>query len=270
MQPRPQPLAGTRIVVTRARAQASELVRLIEAHGGTAVEFPVIGVTWPEDLGPLDAALHMLESFDWIAFTSVNGVEMFYQRLAHHNKEMTLPAGLRVAAVGPKTAQALQERGVQVALLAKEFVGEGLADALAEQVTPGTRILLPRANLARKQLPERLQELGCAVVDVVAYQNVLTADHADELVAMLQAGAIDVITFTSGSTVTNFYQALAGHDVTALLQGVLVVAIGPVTAAEAERHGLHVDVMPAQYTIADMVEALLATVQKEVHRDELV
>jgi len=251
------PLQGKRVVVTRARAQASELSRLLSLLGGEPIEFPVISVAWPEDLGPLDDAIRAAATFDWILFTSVNGVEMFWERMAHHKMESSALAGVRVAAVGPKTAQAVAERGLTVSVTAKEFVGEGLIAALDGQVPPGSRVLLPRADIARKNVPEALREAGCLVTEVDAYRTVLAAEDAGRLVQDLQEGLLDVITFTSASTVHNFYQALRGHDVNALLQGVTVAAIGPVTAQAAAAHDLAVDVMPATYTIEGLVDAIV-------------
>lgn len=254
------PLAGKRIVVTRARSQASEQSKLIKQFGGEPYEFPVISIAWPEDLGPLDTALSRLAAFDWILFTSVNGVEMFFERLAQHNLEwQTLGQLPQVAAVGPKTAQALSNRGVQVAVVAEEFVGEGLLQTLGDRIQPGQRFLLPRADIARKQLPDTLREMGCEVTEVVAYRTLPLTENVGELVALLQAGAIHAVTFTSSSTVTNFVQALQGHDVQLLLDGVFLAAIGPITAKTAEELGLSIDVMPDTYTIPDLVDALVQT-----------
>jgi uroporphyrinogen-III synthase len=257
------PLAGKRIVVTRSRSQASELCRLLEELGGRPYEFPVINIDWPDDLGPLDAALARLDTFDWVLFTSPNGVEMFWERLLQTQTDPQMITHTQVAAVGPKTAAALEKRGVAVAAVAEEFVGEGLLKTLEDRIGPGDQILLPRANIARKQLPDTLRQIGCVVTEVDAYQTLAVTDNVDELVALFQAGQIDVVTFTSSSTVKYFLKALAGHDVNALLQGVLLAAIGPITAQTAADNGLQIDVMPATYTITDLVEALLKKFHQE-------
>ncbi|MGZ4123761.1 MAG: uroporphyrinogen-III synthase [Tumebacillaceae bacterium] len=255
------PLAGTRIVVTRSRSQASELCRLLEAYGGEPYEFPVINIEWPEDLRPLDATLARLAEFDWVLFTSPNGVEMFWERLLQTEIDPQSLAQTQVAAVGPKTAAALEKRGVTVAAVAEEFVGEGLLQTIGDRIKPGDQILLPRANIARKQLPDALRARGCDVTEVDAYRTLAVTEHADELVAQFREQKIDVVTFTSSSTVKNFVKALEGHDVKALLQGVLLAAIGPITAQTAEDNCLHIDVMPSTYTIPDLVDAVVRKIK---------
>lgn len=250
-------LAGKRVVVTRARSQASELCRLIEERGGTAYEFPVIRLAWPEDLAPLDEAIGRLGEYDWLIFTSTNGVKLFFERMMHNKVDLDVLAGAKFAAVGPKTAQALEKWGLPVRVTAEEFVGEGLVEALQGHVLPGQRILLPRADLARKAVPDGLRGLGCLVTDLVAYRNVIVTENVEELVALLEAGQIDIVTFTSSSTVKNFMSALQGYSIDSLLQGVALAAIGPVTANTAVGLGLTVDVMPTTYTIPDLVDAIV-------------
>ena len=184
----PSPLAGKRVVVTRARSQASELCKMIEAQGGVAYEFPVIRIAWPEDLAPLDEAIGRLGEFDWLIFTSINGVKLFFERMKHNKVVLDVLDRAKFAAVGPKTALALEKHGLLVDVIAEEFVGEGLADALRDKVLPGQRVLLPRGDLARKALPDALRKLGCLVTDVVAYRNEIVTDHADDLVRLLEAG----------------------------------------------------------------------------------
>ena len=253
----PGALAGKRVVVTRARSQASELCRLIEERGGTAYEFPVIRIAWPEDLAPLDEAIGRLGAFDWLAFTSANGVKLFFERMKHNKVDPGVLAGAKFAAVGPKTAAAMEKQGLSVDVVAEEFVGEGLAEALQGHVRPGQRVLLPRADLARKAVPELLREQGCEVTDLVAYRNVIVTENVEELVSLLQAGEIDIVTFTSSSTVNNFVSALQGYPLATLLHGVVLAAIGPVTANTAAELGLAVDVMPPTYTIPDLVDAIV-------------
>ncbi|MGB8953966.1 MAG: uroporphyrinogen-III synthase [Tumebacillaceae bacterium] len=253
----PSPLAGKRVVVTRARSQASELCKLIEARGGVAYEFPVIHIAWPEDLAPLDEAIGRLGEFDWLIFTSTNGAKLFFDRMKHNKVDLDVLGRAKFAVVGPKTAQALEKQGFHADVIAHEFVGEGVADALRDRVRPGQRVLLPRGDLARKALPEALRELGCLVTDVVAYRNEIVTEHADDLVRLLKAGEIDVVTFTSSSTVKNFVSALSGHPLKSLLHGVALAAIGPVTADTVAEFGLTVDVMPPTYTIPDLVDAIV-------------
>lgn len=254
-------LEGVRVLVTRSRAQASELCRQIEERGGSTYEFPVIRIEWPEDLGPLDAAIHSIHEFDWVAFTSPNGVTMFFERMRALGVEISALQAVQVAAVGPKTKALLEHQGVTVHALAGEYVGEGLADTLTTLVQAGQKILLPRAQIARKQLPAALRNLGLTVTEVDAYHTLPVAEDAAQLVQRLAAKEIDVVTFTSSSTVTHFFDALQGVPIHGLLSGVTVVAIGPITAETAQKHGLQVDVMPDSYTIPDLVAALVHHVQ---------
>ncbi|ASS74912.1 hypothetical protein CIG75_07905 [Tumebacillus algifaecis] len=251
-----QPLDGKRIVVTRSRSQASELSRMIEQLGGTAFEFPVIHTDWPEDLGPLDKALTKLGEYDWIILTSVTGVEKFFARMKQLKQELRPDAHTRFAAVGSKTGAALEKQGVTVAVTAEEFVAEGLLRALEEQVGPGDKLLFPRANIARKMMPDALRAKGCEVTEVDAYQTLAVTDEVETLLRLLQDQEIHAVTFTSSSTVNNFLAALKGQDVRPLLAGVVLAAIGPITKQTAEGHGLTIDVMADTYTIPGLVEAL--------------
>lgn len=263
-----KPLFGRRIVVTRSRSQASELSARIEALGGEPYEFPVIETVRPDDLGPLDRELQRLAEYDWIMFTSVNGVEMFFERMRELRTDVRSLARTKLAAVGDKTAEALSQRGLLADVVAEEFVAEGLLQTLQEhgELTAGQKVLLPRANIARKALPRALAEFGCEVVEVETYETRAVAEGAEEMAALLAAKQIHAVTFTSSSTVKNFVQALAGRttDLSALLSGVTMAAIGPVTRRTAEELGLTVDVMPDTYTIPKLVDAL---VEKQKHRD---
>ncbi|TCP54769.1 uroporphyrinogen-III synthase [Tumebacillus sp. BK434] len=251
-----KPFLGKRIVVTRSRSQASELSRMIEELGGIPVEFPVIRTDWPDDLEPLDRALSRLGEFDWIILTSVTGVEMFFERMKQTKHVLPPDARARFAAVGSKTAAAIERHGVPVAVTAEEFVAEGLLRALDDQVQPGQQVLFPRANIARKLLPDAMRAKGCLVTEVDAYQTLAVTDEVPALVRAFQANEIHAVTFTSSSTVNNFLAALQGHDCQSLLQGVVLAAIGPITQETAERHGLTVDVTADTYTIPGLVEAL--------------
>ncbi|HEU4965081.1 MAG TPA: uroporphyrinogen-III C-methyltransferase [Bacilli bacterium] len=253
-----KPLFGQRIVVTRSRSQASDLSARIEELGGEPYEFPVIETQWPEDLASLDDALAQLSSYDWVMFTSVNGVEKFFERMFVKRFDVRSLAAVKFAVVGDKTAEQLTQRGIFPDVVAEEFVAEGLLQTLQDQgeLQAGQRVLLPRANIARKALPDALRAFGCEVTDAEAYRTVAVNDGAEQLVALLEAKQIHAVTFTSSSTVKNFVQALAGQDLTALLTGVKVAAIGPVTKRTAQELGLKVDVMPDTYTIPELVDAL--------------
>ncbi|GAX90502.1 uroporphyrinogen-III C-methyltransferase [Effusibacillus lacus] len=256
-----KPLFGKRVMITRARTQASELARLIEEQGGESYEFPVIRLVPPSDWGPVDHALHNLETFDWIVFTSVNGVEFFFGRMLEMEIDVRRIRG-KIASVGATTEEALRQRGLIADLIPQQFVGEALFEELASHVRSGQKVLLPRADIARKALPEALRQIGCKVVEVDVYENVPVFEHAQEALQMLSDGDIHAITFTSSSTVKNFVKILEGEDLHSLLQRVTIASIGPITTETAEKMGLRVDVTAETHTIQGLVEALIAHEQR--------
>ncbi len=251
-----KPLFGRRILVTRAREQASALADRLEAAGAEVVEFPSIQIEPPETWASLDAAIARLREYQWAIFTSANGVHFFWDRLQHAGRDVRDLFGIAVCAIGPATAAALQERGIRADLVPGEFTAEGLLDAIGHERVRGERILLARAAEAREVLPEELRRRG-AVVDVVAaYRTVRNTANADELRGMLRDGKIQAVTFTSSSTVRYFLE-LVGDDATELLRGVVVASIGPITAETAARQGIPSHVVPDSYTIPALVDALV-------------
>jgi uroporphyrinogen III methyltransferase/synthase len=252
-----RPLFGKRILVTRAREQASEFARRLEAAGAEVVEYPAIAILPPESFQPLDAAIGRLREFSWLILTSVNGVRFFWERLLAAGKDSRALAGLKIAAIGPATAKALASHGIRADVVPSEFKAEGLLEALAGEAISGVGVLIARAAEAREILPETLRARGARVEVVPAYRTVKNAEDAAALRAMLQEKAIHVVTFTSSSTVTNFLE-LAGPEPARLLDGVLVASIGPVTAETAARHGIVSQILTDRYTIPALVEALVA------------
>jgi uroporphyrinogen III methyltransferase/synthase len=253
-----RPLFGRRVVVTRARAQAGELSGKLERLGAEVLEFPTIEVRPPEDFGPLDEAIRDLDSFSWLIFTSVNGVDAFVERLAHHGLDLrSVPRDARVAAIGPATAQRIREVGLRVAVVPEEFRAEALIEELTGESLAGKRILIPRARVAREILPEKLREAGAEVVVPPAYESVPSSEGKDELVRELEAGRIDCVTFTASSTVENFVGAFGAGEAARLLSGARVACIGPITADTARGHGIRVDAEAREYTIPGLVEAVV-------------
>ncbi|QIN85167.1 uroporphyrinogen-III C-methyltransferase [Rubrobacter tropicus] len=253
-----RPLFGRRVVVTRARAQAGELSAELEGLGAEVREFPTIEVRRPEDFGPLDGAIASLDSFDWLVFTSANGVEAFVDRLRHHGSDLrAIPRGAKVAAIGPATAEALERFGLRVDVVPREFRAEALIDAVADESLAGKRVLIPRAKVAREILPEKLREAGADVVVPPAYETVPSAEGKDRLVRDLESGRIDCVTFTASSTVDNFVTAFGPDESARLLSGTRVVCIGPITADTVRGHGLRVDAEASEYTIPGLVGAVV-------------
>ncbi|MGB4593288.1 MAG: uroporphyrinogen-III synthase [Coriobacteriia bacterium] len=249
----PAPLAGVTVVVTRARAQAGALVKLLEDVGANVLAFPTIEIVDPDDWTPVDDAIRHLDVYAWLILTSANAVERFFDRVYAAAKDARHLAGLRLAAVGPATAEACVARGVHPDFVPDEHVGEGvLAGLCVRGVGVGTRVLLPRALEAREALPEQLRERG-AMVDVVPVYRTVPGGGDPSVLQRLSTGDVDVVTFTSSSTARNFARLTADIDTS----GITFASIGPVTSDTARSLGMDVAVEPAEYTVPSLVEALV-------------
>jgi uroporphyrinogen III methyltransferase/synthase len=246
-------LAGIQIVVTRAREQAGELSAKLRALGAEVIEFPTIEIRPAQDYGPLDRAMARLDSYDWLIFTSANGVRFFVERLEGSGRDLR---GLRarICAIGPATRRALEALPLSVDLMPSQYVAESLIEAFAAHDLAGKRILLPRAAQARDLAPAELARRGAQVDVVEAYRTVIPQE-APALARQIFCAARkpDWITFTSSSTVTNFVAA-AG---VAVLGGVRVASIGPVTTATAREHAIQVAVEAKTFTIDGLIAAML-------------
>ncbi|HXV80455.1 MAG TPA: uroporphyrinogen-III synthase [Candidatus Binatia bacterium] len=249
-------LRGKRIVVTRARAQALSLVRRLESFGAEVVEFPTIEIRPPESYGPLDQAIRQIASFDWIIFTSVNGVEQFLNRFEELGKEPADLTGVKIGAIGPETAKSLTAAHIEPNLVPKQYQAEGILEALIPETLRGKRVLIPRAAKARDILPETLRQWGARVDVVEAYQTVLPQADVTGLCKLLCEGRIDVIAFTSSSTVTNFATLLRDQDLPKLLCGVAIASIGPVTRKTVEDLGVRSEIVSKEFTIPGLVSAI--------------
>ncbi|TFE30687.1 uroporphyrinogen-III C-methyltransferase [Cohnella luojiensis] len=258
-----KPLFGQRVLVTRARSQASELLAKIDDLGGETYEFPVIETRLPtsdESIRAIEDALGQADAYDWVMLTSVNGVEYFFNWLDRCGIDIRRFHRAKFAAVGPKTAEALASRGIRADLLPESFRAEGLLDSLDSQITAGQSALLPRGDLARETLPKELKERGVRTVEIDVYETAMSAPRDLWLPEMLANGEIHVITFTSSSTVINLLEALRGLGVNnpaETLNHIEIACIGPVTAKTAEENGLRVSIVPEKYTIDGLVEALV-------------
>lgn len=250
-------LSGRTVVVTRTRAQAAELVRLLADEGAEVLEFPTIRTTEPSDWAPADEAIARLRSYDWVVFTSANAVRAWFERLDHRGLDASAMARARVAAVGPATASSLAERGITAAFVPDEHRAEGMLDGFAELgVGPGSRVLLPRALEAREILPDDLRRRG-AVVDVVAVYRTVPGEGDPATLEMLRTGKVDAITFTSSSTARNFVDLVSGIGRVSALDGVVMASIGPVTTQTLRSLGLGADVEAPNSSISGLVVALV-------------
>lgn len=247
-----KPLFGKRIIVTRAKCSGKALTEQLEELGAQVDEFPVIKFISPPDYGPLDKAISELDSFDWIIFTSANGVEWFVKRLNETDRDIRALGTAKIGAIGPKTATAVYDMMLRVNYVPSEYIAEAVVREFPEDIS-GKRILITRALEAREELPEGLRSHRADVVVVPTYQTVTDESSAEALRKRLVDEPIDMITFTSASTVNSFF-ALIGDEI--LLEGVIAACIGPITADAARSHGLSNIVMASEYTIEGLVEAL--------------
>jgi len=256
------PLFGKTVVVTRKGDQAESMIDRLRELGAEPFFFPVIETIAPDDWSPLDNALNNLSQYQGLIFTSVNGVRFFAERLKTIDQDIRELKGLRVFTIGPKTAEAVRDLGIHVDMVPENFVAESLIASISKENIEGKRFLLPRAAVAREILPEQLREMG-AILDVTpTYQTVLPDPQVTELSKRLEAGNIDVITFTSSSTVKNFL-ALTGDKLLPAIRKVKIACIGPVTANTAREGGLNVEILPEQYTVSSLLDAIEAFFQSD-------
>jgi uroporphyrinogen III methyltransferase / synthase len=247
------PLFQTRIVVTRAREQAGQLSEMLREQGACVIELPTIEIRPPADWGPLDSAVAGIEGYDWILFTSANGVRFFVERLDASRKDLRHLRG-KVCAIGPATAERLRSLHIKVDLMPEEYVAESVLKAFESHDLAGKRLLLPRAKVARDLIPVELARRGATVDVVPAYQTVVPEESAKLAAEIFERGAKPHwITFTSSSTVRNFARLCRIES----LNGVKIASIGPVTSRTVQEFGLQVDLEPQRYTMDGLVEALV-------------
>ena len=248
------PLSGQRIVVTRARAQAGAFARALGALGAEAIEFPTIEIAPPQSYRDLDNAISSIESYDWIIFTSVNGVDFFSARLKSRNR--TLNGKLRAAAIGPETAKAAEALGLRPEVVPEEYRAEAILGKLRPEEMRGRRVLVPRAAEARDVLIRTLRDWGAQVDVVEAYRTVAPTIDPAPLRARFNAGEIAMVTFTSSSTVRNFSAIFGAADLPRLLAQTAVACIGPITQETATELRMRVDVVAKDYTIPGLTDAI--------------
>lgn len=253
-----RPLVGKRVLVTRARNQADAAAALFRDRGADPVVMPTIEIHPPSDPSMMiEAVGHIEKRYDWAVLTSINGAERFWAEMERQGKDTAVLANVKVAAIGPGTAAVLERHGVAVALIAKEHLQEGLARELLDAFGGATpRVLLGRAEIARDVLPEALRSAGCSLDVVPLYQTRSPPrELLGSLVKLFENGEIDIVTFTSSSTVGHLCDALESRAA-ALLAKTCVASIGPATTETAERRGIRVDVTASDSTMSGVVAAL--------------
>ncbi len=257
-----RPLAGRTIVVTRAREQAASFSALLREEGARVLEAPAIILAPPASWAPCDRAVRRLRDYAFVIFTSVNGVERFFDRLRTRHVDLRRLGDSKIVAIGPATAAALEVRGLQIDAMPDEFRAEGIVERLGRRVADGARVLIPRAAAARDLLPRALRTAGARVDVVPVYRTRATRDGVPQLIEALRQGAVDLLTFTSSSTVTHFFRKFRSPADRRLLRAVPAAVIGPITAATARRHGLRIKIMPRDYTIPALAAAIVRRLER--------
>jgi len=250
-----RPLLGKRIAITRTREQAGVLREQLTARGAQVVEIATIEIRDPASWEPLDSAIRRLEEFDYLLVTSVNGARNFLRRLEACGRQVRDLQGLIIGAIGPATAAELAKGGVKVDVTPRQYVAEGLLEALGDRDLNGKAFLIPRAKVARDVVPRVLREKGGRVEVVEAYETAVPQLPAGELQRLLTPSP-DVITFTSSSTATNFARLAGENNVSQLLRGVAIASIGPITSETIRKLGLAVTIEAKESTISGLVRAI--------------
>ncbi|MFZ6017017.1 MAG: uroporphyrinogen-III C-methyltransferase [Nitrospirota bacterium] len=267
---------GHRILVTREQPEGFEI---LEELGAEIIEFPTIEIAPPESYNELDKSIDKIETYDWLIFTSKNGVNYFLKRFFAKERDIRDLKGIKICAIGTKTAEEIKKYGMKVDLIPDEFRAEGLVSAVVQKSSSaevaselpsfrtselkGIRFLLPRAEKAREVFPEKIRELGGEIDVPVTYRAIKPEIHGKRLKRFLKEGKVSIATFTSAATFNNFREIM-GEDADELLKGVAIAVIGPVTAKAVENVGLKIDIIPREATI----EALIEEIIKWATRDE--
>jgi len=255
------PLAGRTVVVTRAASQAGDFINALESYGATVISCPTIEITEPESYERLDEAIDHLYGYDWLIFTSANGVDYFLRRLTTRGVNVAELDEVKVCAIGEATADVLRDAHIHVDVIPSQAKAEGVIAALIEFVggndkLHGLNFLIPRAAAGRDYVPKMLEGAGARVDVVTAYRTVLPQDLDRGRLSAMLTGSADCITFTSSSSVKNLALLFDTHDLGEKLKGLAIACIGDVTAATAAEYGLHVDIQPQETTVSALAEAV--------------
>ncbi len=256
-----KPLFGKGIMITRPEEQSEEFSSLLREEGARVIPFPTIKIVSPDRFDDLDRAIKNIERYEWIIFTSANGAKFFFNRFRELGSDMRDLKGIKICTIGPATASVIEMMGVKVDLVPDEYISEGVVEAFKEKELQGKEVLLPRAEIARDVIPQGLSKLGAHVDIVTAYRTVNSGKNKAEFDEVMDQNKIDVITFTSPSTVTNFIDII-GKD-TRLPEHVKIACIGPVTLDAARKAGLKVDIMQGPDVISGLVDAIIKAFESE-------
>lgn len=255
-------LAGTRVIVTRAREQAAAIAEQLAGLGAEVVSMPLIEIAPPANYEPIDRAIERIESFDWLIAASVNAVDYFLRRFDRLKPDRRLLDGLLIAAVGPKTRERIEAEGLPVVLVPDNYTAESVvAGFLKHYPDPeelnGVRVLIPASNITRDVIRPALAACGVEVELVETYRTLPPQLSRDEALARLDASSGGYLIFASPSAVDNLAGVLGLEDLTPALAGMQIVCIGPTTAQAARRRGLEAAIMPAEYRVEALIKLLV-------------
>lgn len=246
------PLKGSHVLITRGKSQAASLVEKVESYGGNAVVVPLIDFILPENVEQLNHYIRHLHEYDWLILTSKNGVDYFF-RLLEEQAPVKLP---RIAVIGSKTEEYLMGRGYSTDFVPLHFVAEAFVAEFIPMLKRGSRVLVAKGNLARTVIAEKIREAGAQCQEMITYQTVLPEASEPELADLLTKGRLNIVTFTSSSTVHHFMKIVNKHNLQANLDQLVFACIGPIALKSAESYGLSVAVCPKVYTAEAMIDCL--------------
>ena len=258
-----RPLFGKTIIVTRSRDQASAFSDQLIELGANVLEYPTINITDPDDFGPLDKELENLDSTDWLIFTSVNGVDAFFNRIFELGHDVRDLKGVKICSIGPSTTERIKGFHVSIDCQPPKYVAESVVEALKKvEEIKGKRFLMPRTDIARSYIPEELEKLGAEVSDIIAYKTVLATDGDNIVLDKLKDGEVDIVTFTSASTVKNFVKIIGEDNLSAFKNNVQFASIGPITNESAKEMDIDISIKAEEYSIPGLVQAIVEKVQQ--------
>lgn len=260
-----KPLFGKRIMVTRVREEAGKLSGRLEEYGARVIELPTIKIVSIPDYRRLDEAIKKIKGFDWLIFTSVNGVTSFFNRLFKLRMDTRELKGIKICSIGPATTERLLSFGVKSDFQPSKFVAEAVIEKLKKTGgIKGKKVLMPRSNIAREMLRDELTRMGAEVVDVIAYRTVPDSSSKKELIRVLKEEGVDIVTFTSSSTVRNFVELVGKREVQRIASDIKFASIGPITSRTIRDYGFKVSIEAKEYTISGLVNAIIEKESKSL------
>ena len=252
-----KPLFGKTVLITRPEDQARDFIKALSELGARCLLYPAIKIIPPASWEALDKAIEELSEYNWILFTSVNGVRYFFERLNAAKKDARQLKGIKVGVIGPKTSEALMDKGIRPDIMPEKYLAEGIIEELKRFYLKGKKVLLPRPVNARDYLPKKLSDLGAVIQEVEAYKTVKPEYSEDNINDLVRGGRIDVITFTSPSAVSNFIDLFEGKPIYNKISEAKIACIGPITAQKAIDKGLTVDITPENYSVDALTKAIV-------------